>query len=244
MDRIEDLPEDEWNREVYARAGLALSSAQAWERGMVRLAVLTRAQARRYADVAEWDSDEAALSSLTAGTLRRRVLTDGLVDAAMVEGWAKVLKARNHLAHEFFWEHAVDFSTLEGRQRMVDALDAMAEQFDTANAEARVVVQRAMAAWGAGPEDMRRWWAISWRRSGSATGRPDGSCPVRRPDGRGHLRRDILTATGSGGHALAERMEPAGVPLGLRLGQAGEPNGTRAFLAMYARISSSMPPRV
>lgn len=43
MDRIEDLPEGEWNREVYARAGLALYAAQVWERGMVQLAVLTRA---------------------------------------------------------------------------------------------------------------------------------------------------------------------------------------------------------
>lgn len=104
----------------------------------------------------EYDSDEALLSSLTAGTLRRRLLQDGLVDAAMVEGWAEVLKSRNYLAHEFFWEHAEDFFTMKGRQRMVDALDAMAEQFDTANAEAQDVILRAMAAWGAGPDDVQR----------------------------------------------------------------------------------------
>ena len=83
-------------------AGLALSSAQVWERGMVQLAVFTRAQARRYKDMTEYDSDEALPSSLTAGKLRRRLLTEGLVDAAMVEGWAEALKSRNYLAHEFF----------------------------------------------------------------------------------------------------------------------------------------------
>lgn len=155
MDCIEDLPEDEWNREVYARAGLALYSAQVWERGMVRLAMVTRLQARRYAAMAEYDSDEALLSSLTAGTLRRRLLQDGLVDAAMVEGWAEVLKSRNHLAHAFFWEHAVDFFTAKGRQRMLDALDGMREHFEAANAEAQHVVHRAMAAWGVSPEEVQ-----------------------------------------------------------------------------------------
>ncbi len=39
---------------------------------------------------------------------------------------------------------------------MVDALDAMAELFDTANAEAQDVVHRALAAWGEGADDVQR----------------------------------------------------------------------------------------
>ena len=153
--KIQDLPDDgSQQKEVYAAAGLALYTAQVWERGMLNLALIMRRAKEDLPTVDDWDKSEDALSSLTAGGLRRTIEKEGLAPTKTLKLWKKALDTRNALAHGFFYKHAAAFMVPEGRQLMLDELEDKIKQFELADEKTRDAIARTTKLWGITEEDI------------------------------------------------------------------------------------------
>ena len=136
LNRIVDLPDDDTREtETYARFGIAVYHAQLFESGMV--------------------SFIAAMTALatTQGLFMTRLELDELIDDLFGHTGGKLVKLlevviperrddldicrravleRNRLEHHFFRDHAEDFVTASGMQRMVDDADQASVLFGQA----------------------------------------------------------------------------------------------------------------
>ena len=107
-------PESEQIREVYALFGLALYLAQCLERELAMLlAVFVEAEL-----MTVWDYDARFAESFqfTFGSLVTKFTeVAGSEHPRLTGQLAKAVDDRNDLAHHYFWDRAVRFSSTEGR---------------------------------------------------------------------------------------------------------------------------------
>jgi len=127
FDRIVELPDDGLRqKEVYARFGLVAYQAQVFDHALVNLLTVagTIGQKLTTADVDRFMAD---LFQKTAGALVNEVSRDLHLDVADLETCRKAVVERNRLIHRFFREHAENFMTSSGQQRMLDDLGDIAD---------------------------------------------------------------------------------------------------------------------
>lgn len=151
---ISEIPDDgSRQKELYALAGLALYSAQVWERGMINLHLIIKSSGNVYASTIDWDKDDTSLSRRTAGQLLNNIKTKKLAPQHTVDFFEETLTLRNNLAHSYFYARAAHFMLEEGMQVMADELCEMIDRFERADALTRNIITPLNDAMGIAPSD-------------------------------------------------------------------------------------------
>jgi hypothetical protein len=127
------MTEDEHVRETYAHFGLALYMAQVLEHALVNaMSAAERAAGRRLA-LADIDSFMSQRFEETLGRLIRDLRKYVPVGDELSSILAKSLRTRNWLAHAYFRERAVEFTSEAGRNRMIEELEQAVDLFSLAD---------------------------------------------------------------------------------------------------------------
>lgn len=128
------VAESEHVREVFARFGLAVYQAQCFEREVVFL--LSTKYAPSSSTISVWRFDELLDSNaeLVLGLQVDRLTAAANYEPAFVEKLKQAVKVRNCLAHRYWWERAVEFTSPDGRAQMLVELREMRSLFDDVDA--------------------------------------------------------------------------------------------------------------
>lgn len=116
------------NREVFARYGLAMHNAQCLEK---QLALMLTLSTPTFFTQNPKERDflfDKALSE-PFGKIWNKLRTVVPFDKNLIDQISKARTIRNHLAHNYFWEHAADLLSEEGQEKMIFELTATAERF-------------------------------------------------------------------------------------------------------------------
>src|ERR1035438_7210436 len=125
--------ESEQIREVYAMYGLAMYHVQCLERGLAM--VIATLNLER---LTAWDYDARLAENfeLTFGQLAMRFAeTAGDKHRELVVKLESAVDDRNKLTHHYFWDRAVAFSSVEGRNEMLRELASIGDRFVTVDEE-------------------------------------------------------------------------------------------------------------
>ncbi|NYE36425.1 phosphoglycerate-specific signal transduction histidine kinase [Nocardioides cavernae] len=161
FDRIADLPDDDSReKEVYARYGLAMFHAHAFEHGMITLITASvtaqhaQAQTRDGANAFNELVDE--LYRRTAGQLLARLRENPGLTTPLDNLLKDALGVRNRLAHGWFRKNGLGFGSADGMQAMVDDLDRATEIFQAASVQAYGLAGQVFLSLGLGEHDIER----------------------------------------------------------------------------------------
>lgn len=116
-------PVNDQTREVYARAGLALYTAQVLEHGLVNLMLVARAGSPELRSHEDLDRVFDELIGMTMGQQLRRALAAVEFNEDQVAALERALKRRNFLVHDFFRVRIGRFLTTSGRNRLIAELE-------------------------------------------------------------------------------------------------------------------------
>lgn len=154
MEREDDLDDHAYQvREVYAQFGLAMYVAQVLEAGVLNALTLWEAlqlwgarQGMPFEDLSDelWEANFA----LTLGGLLKKFRKAIAGDAALTAVLGDALRKRNQLAHSYFWNHAEDMMSFEGREAILAELIMVREQLADADRQVTPVLHHLMAANG------------------------------------------------------------------------------------------------
>jgi hypothetical protein len=138
-------PDDELVKDVFAHYGLAAYLAHALERALVT--ALTTAYGPRSTKLTEQELDQRfeQLSDRRPATLIR-VLREAGLSSEIMPAVRGALRDRNRLVHQFFWNQAIEFTTVEGCHRMLAELTEMQYRFGDCTEKVEAEVHR----WAAG----------------------------------------------------------------------------------------------
>jgi len=129
----EKIDKKEWLiREVYARYGLAMYFAQCVERGLAIL--LTALEiGRKMKTRSDYDLLLDRNFENTLGRLIKLLEKEMKVDYELKDELEEMLKLRNYLAHNFFWQHGINFMEENGCQLMLSELESIIFKLENAN---------------------------------------------------------------------------------------------------------------
>lgn len=136
-------PESHRVREVFAHYGLAMYTAQGFERTLALcLATVyrhepTRITRREFRRLLESNYQK------TLGQLVSKLRQSVAIPGDLEETLTGALEKRNWLTHSYFWERAVTFCKEDGQQTMISELKLAVDFFDRADAS----VGRALRDW-------------------------------------------------------------------------------------------------
>lgn len=135
-------------REVFVRYGLAMYTAGVLEKGLVNVATLARTDSVENATRSDFDTMFEDLNRGTMGSVLRKLEPFLEDDVELLDDLRTTVRCRNHLAHSFFWEHSVRFTTTEGREEMLSELHQLTHLFEQMDARLAPVVDRVLLARG------------------------------------------------------------------------------------------------
>ncbi|MEV7227286.1 hypothetical protein AB0M79_09725 [Polymorphospora sp. NPDC051019] len=154
-----DEEEQADEKTTFAYFGLAFYRASTLEHEIVNvLSMMRLVSARRDAENLlsdPWSSNFKA----TMGTLIKKLAPNLQDDPNLGADLVKALELRNHLAHAFWRERAVDFCTEEGRAKMIEFLTEARNTF--ADVDRRLTTTfgaKSMQGWGVTPEIIDTWY--------------------------------------------------------------------------------------
>lgn len=134
-------------KEVYARFGLAVYSAQVLEHGLVNaLMILDLIPSRRHLARSrdEWGTEVDAFMDRHFGATMGRMLKNlrdvTQVDADLENLLRDALSKRNWLVHDFFRERITEFMSTAGREQMLREVDECRNLFKTADERLETIV--------------------------------------------------------------------------------------------------------
>lgn len=141
-------------REVYARFGLAIYSAQCLEHGLVNaflyLHLIPSKMPRSHSK--EWEDDVDSFASKHFEHTLGRMIKDleGFTNVSpnLSKKLSEALKIRNWLAHDYFRERAREFLSHEGRTIMINELDDATNTMNEADAELSVTLDPILKKYG------------------------------------------------------------------------------------------------
>ena len=136
-------PESEQIREVYARFGLAIYSAQCLERELAMF--LAASGTPEFFTAWDYDNRLAGHFDSTFGALVTTFAeTAGPSDQTLLVELETAVKKRNELAHGYFWNRSVEFASTDGRTQMLEELDLLVKSFDSLDAKVSALVHDLM----------------------------------------------------------------------------------------------------
>ena len=149
---------------MYARYGLAMYFAQVVEAGLKNALVTAKLPTEKLSTIEDFEESWELNFKASMGKLLRRFQAHLGDDAVFAEDLYLALELRNQLAHHFFWDHASDATTFEGRERMMAECEAAVEHFQAIEQRLTAVVERASGSTNTGGE------AFKHRREDSMEG--------------------------------------------------------------------------
>ncbi len=152
MSTTAEQPGDELVKEVFAHFGLAVYLAQVLEHSLLNALSTVYGPGPTTLSQGELEKRFETLTArtLTAliGTLREAGLPADLMPAVRA-----ALEDRNRLAHEFFWTHALDFTSAEGCRRLLAELLEMQQRTSDCTGRVEAEVHSWAAAHGISTDD-------------------------------------------------------------------------------------------
>ena len=124
------MPEQYDEKEVYAFFGLAAYTAQVLERGVIIFTVVLRIGSIQHVTIELVDELYARFEEKTLGQLLYYARNANVINSDLMEQLNKALHLRNKLIHGFYFSHAEDFLSFQGRKIMIDDLRFMTHVFE------------------------------------------------------------------------------------------------------------------
>ena len=147
--REDDLDDENYQvRELFAQFGLAIYTAQTLEKGLVNVASIAKGNDDPRATRNDFDAIFETTNRKTMGAVLLALKPYLARDSELISDLESALLTRNRLAHSFFWEHAADFMTMSGRERMLAELHLATVQFTDLDTRLTPVLDRLLAARG------------------------------------------------------------------------------------------------
>ena len=149
-------------REVYAHHGLAMYRAQCVEQSIIQLLIYFDFFAKQvplFKSKEQWEQEfdnfDQVMSAKTMGQLVKKLVDVGAVDSS-IEGLLRDgLNARNHLAHRFFVDHALNFLSEAGRNKMISELEEKCALFNKIEDVLNPITYRLCEKYGFTQEKLR-----------------------------------------------------------------------------------------
>jgi hypothetical protein len=123
-------PENERIRDVFAHYGLAMYLAQNLERGLSMVLALSGETSH----ITAWDYDARLAENYqsTFGELVSKFLALPLAaSSGLIQRLEQARDHRNDLAHQYFWDHAIEFASPEGQEAMLTRLRQLQSEFES-----------------------------------------------------------------------------------------------------------------
>lgn len=128
---IEEIDEESWQiREVYAKYGLAMYSAQCFETELVGLLVSLKLKDRDKITRSDLDLFTGKNYEKTLGRLINSLKKAMKISENLETELRELLDIRNYLAHRYFRVKAIDFIKKDGRQRMLSELESIISKLE------------------------------------------------------------------------------------------------------------------
>ena len=124
------IPEEYDEKEVYAFFGLAAYTAQVLERGVIIFSVVMRIGKIPKVTRNLIDKLYADFESKTFGKLLKYERNSNVLQGDLLDDLDNALQLRNKLIHRYFYEHAENFMSIQGRKFMIDELRSMSDVFE------------------------------------------------------------------------------------------------------------------
>ena len=128
---IEEIDDESWQiREVYAKYGLAMYSAQCFETGLVNILVSLKLKDREKITRSDIDLFMEKNYEKTLGGLINSLKQVMKISENLETELRELLDIRNYLAHRYFRVKAIDFMKKDGRQRMLFELESIISKLE------------------------------------------------------------------------------------------------------------------
>lgn len=148
----EDLDDEDYQvREVFARYGRAMYTAQVMERGLINVLALASLEWPWTPEA--YDACWGALARKTLGPLVKECERQLPQETELLTKLRGALGVRNLLAHDYFWEKAAAFTRPAGREEMLADFLTIHEQFAEVDAVTHAALSRVAAVLGFDPEE-------------------------------------------------------------------------------------------
>jgi hypothetical protein len=144
---MQDQPDDELVKDVFAHYGLAAYLAHVLERTLVNALTTVYGPGPTKLTRQQLDERLEELSQQGTGALLDTLRKSGLSEAVLTAVKA-ALSERERLTHQFFWKHAADFMTVEGCQRMIADLTETQRRFAECESQVAAEVHQWASAHG------------------------------------------------------------------------------------------------
>lgn len=126
-----DSPDDELIKEVYAHFGLCMYRAQVFESALINILTLLETSASKSPTRKTFDDFYKKHERLTFGQLMAALETHKILPARLAHKIRGLKAERDHLAHQYFRDHALEFQTVGRCRRMIEDLKARTVRFIT-----------------------------------------------------------------------------------------------------------------
>jgi hypothetical protein len=137
---LSNLSEDDQAKEIFAHFGLAAYNSQCLERGLAILLTTVYRDQKHQITQKQYDDLLSSNFRKTLGALVSDLRRKTYVAPTLLTDLEETLELRNQIIHRFFWDHAVDFTQLEGRSRMLTQLQQATSKFDQMNSKLNEIV--------------------------------------------------------------------------------------------------------
>lgn len=125
---IDDRPDNDLVRELYARFGLAYYQSECLHRGLCFILALSELPSRDLVTRPRVEERLAQAFSLTLGDVAAKV--EAVLPAGLSGELQKAVTARNFLAHHFWFERAHLMFSVENVRKLIAELDDYSKLFD------------------------------------------------------------------------------------------------------------------
>jgi len=129
-------------REVFAQYGLTSYVSQVLEKAILNALTLRQVAASDAPTQEAWDRYFASNASLTMGRLIGAFERHFPSEGELVRLLRTALPKRNYIAHTFFWNYAVAFTTGTGRETMLLELFEIRELFESVQSLIEPLIRR------------------------------------------------------------------------------------------------------
>ena len=158
------------HKDVFAHFGLAAYHAQCFEMEMGNFLIVIRRLTEKDITLTDLERFEEANRRKTMGSLLTEVRKVVAFEDSAEDAVNDALSKRNFLAHHFFREHAVDFMSHTGREKMIAELQEMSETFLIADTVAKSVSKAAAKVLGITDELVDQEFAKLCAQAGEGSG--------------------------------------------------------------------------
>ncbi|MDE2230254.1 MAG: hypothetical protein KGL11_14595 [Alphaproteobacteria bacterium] len=149
---VPESPDEELVKEVYARFGLCMYCAQVFETGLINILTLLETSASRTPTRWTFDSFYKKYERLTFGQLMAGLETHKILPPNLANEIRTLKLERDHLAHQFFRDHVLDFQTAADCHQMIENLKVRTERFSALDERVTQFQKETFARLGFDPE--------------------------------------------------------------------------------------------